>query len=402
IRRIMFVQRPAGGGSMTGLIDVIRALDRDRYEPVVLSYQRDTGYESTFRSLGATVETLGRPPKRARAKRTQGHEVPPRRPLLHAGKRLARFDIPTGRMIARAIRAGSIDLVHNHDNPRGDRPSILAARWAGVPQVCHVRYTPSYYAPLDRTLSRIVDRYLPVSEAVRSHMDENVGRLHAPVEILYDPFHFDVHDAAAATAQVDRRSLGLETGDYVLAHVGRIVDWKGQDVFLRAMRKTVDVCPNVKALVVGAPKATGPSQSFWRRLQSLATELDLGASVRFLGFRDDVPAILRASDCLVHTSIMPEPFGKVLVEAMASRRPVVSTDAGGPREIVEEGRTGVLVPTADEDALAAALIDLARSPARAREMGERARSVAEARYGVAAFREALTRIYETVLGEPTS
>ncbi|MGI9626184.1 MAG: glycosyltransferase family 4 protein [Longimicrobiales bacterium] len=397
-KRVLFVQRPAGGGSMTCLLDLIRCLDRDRFEPVVLTYQSDTGYEAALEGLAARVVSLNRQPtpRRAKAERS-GHEVPRPNPGWRQVKRLLRLELPVGRQIARVIRSEGIQLVHNNDNPRGDRPSMLGAWMAGVPQVSHVRYTPVYYPPMDRRLSKVVSRYVPMSQAIRAHMAENLGDIETPIEVVYDPFHFDVHDQALADHTVDKRDFGFAEDDFVLANVGRVVPWKGQDVFLKALRKTVDACPNVKAVIVGGAKDHDESREFWDRLQRLTEELGLQDSVCFAGFRSDVPSIMAAADLVVHTATMPEPFGKVLVEAMASRAPVVATGAGGPLEIVAEGESGLLVPANDPDALAEALVKLASNREATRTMGDQARALAEERYGVSAFRDAFSRILDEAL-----
>ncbi|MDH3222203.1 MAG: glycosyltransferase [Gemmatimonadota bacterium] len=395
----MFTQRPAGGGSMTCLIDLVRSLDRDRFEPVVLTYQRDTGYEEILESLGATVVSLDRPPrpKGKKSGGSPGHETARPRAGLRQLRRLFRLELPVGRRIAAIIRREGIELVHHNDNPRGDRPSMLGAWMAGVPQTSHVRYTPVYYPPMDRRLAKAVSRYVPMSRAIRTQMEENLGTITTPVEVVYDPFHFDIHDRAMAKHVVTASDFGFGPDDYLVVNVGRIVPWKGQDVFLRALRKTVDQCPHVKAVIVGGTKDHERSYEYWDDLQALTDELGLRDSVCFSGFRTDVPSIMAAADLLVHTATWPEPFGKVLVEAMASRTPVVATAGGGPVEIVEEGKTGLLVPPSDPDALAAALIRMANDPEGSRAMGERARAVAEKRYGVESFRRTMDRIFTEAL-----
>lgn len=392
---------------MTCLVDLVRSLDRDRFVPYVLTYLADTGYEETFASLGAEVLCLNRP-KPVRKKhnpntvspadpRARGHETPQRGLAWRSIKRLLRSDFPIAKSIAGLIEEHGIDLVHHNDNPRGDRASILGARQAGVPQTAHVRYTPLYFPPIDRRLVRPIRRFLPMSRAIEEHLTTNLGPLPAPVEVVYDPFHFDVHDEVLRTSPVDRAEFGFDRDDIVLANIGRITSWKGQDVFLKAMRLVVDRVPRAKALLVGAPNDRDESQQFWKELHDLTDALGLRGSVHFTGFRKDVPSVMAASDIVVHTATMAEPFGKVLVEAMASRRPVVGTAFGGPLEIVTEGETGHLVPASDPEALAQVLIELASHPERITAMGDRGREVAQARYGVEAFTTTLTRVFTEAL-----
>jgi glycosyltransferase involved in cell wall biosynthesis len=90
-------------------------------------------------------------------------------------------------------------------------------------------------------------------------------------------------------------------------------------------------------------------------LRTQAEQLGVADRVRFLGEREDVPTLLRAADAVVHTAVDAEPFGRVVVEGMLARRPVIATDAGGVREILRDGVTGLLVPPGDPVALAGAV-----------------------------------------------
>jgi glycosyltransferase involved in cell wall biosynthesis len=90
----------------------------------------------------------------------------------------------------------------------------------------------------------------------------------------------------------------------------------------------------------------------------------------FTGFRDDVLDIMASMDVVVHASVQPEPFGQVLLEAMAEGRPVIATKGGGVSEIVEEGVTGLLVPPRDAGAMAGAMTAILTDRDKAREMGE--------------------------------
>ncbi|MGH9124350.1 MAG: glycosyltransferase family 4 protein, partial [Acidimicrobiales bacterium] len=145
------------------------------------------------------------------------------------------------------------------------------------------------------------------------------------------------------------------TAPFVAGMVGRLAPWKGQDVFVEAFAKAFPAGPE-RAVIVGA--ALFGETDFEAQLRELVVQLGLGDRVDFLGFREDVDAILPAFDVLVHASRTAEPFGQVIVEAMASGVPVVAAGAGGPREIVDPEVSGLLFPPGDVDGLAAALLRL--------------------------------------------
>ena len=192
-----------------------------------------------------------------------------------------------------------------------------------------------------------------------------------------DPAPFDaVSDAAAAAS---RRALGLRDDAYVIAHFGRFHPWKGQQLFLQPLARLGDA----RALIVGAPLFG--EEAFEAELRAQAVRLGVAPRVQFLGFRDDVPTLMRAADVVVHSSIYPEPFGRVVVEGMLARRPVVATRGGGIAEIVTDGETGVLVPPNDPAALATALEALRADPGLAASIAERGSALARAKFTVGAM-----------------
>jgi type III pantothenate kinase len=146
----------------------------------------------------------------------------------------------------------------------------------------------------------------------------------------------------------------------LVAVVGRLVPRKGQDVFLDAVRILAQDGLPIRAVIVGEPPArpdTG-ERAYLERLLTLAVHPALRSRVEFQGFRDDVPALLAASDIVVMPSVN-DPFPLALIEAMAAGAAVVATDSGGHAEAIEDGVTGLLVPPRDPSALAAAVARLA-------------------------------------------
>jgi glycosyltransferase involved in cell wall biosynthesis len=179
------------------------------------------------------------------------------------------------------------------------------------------------------------------------------------VKVVYDGF-----DAAPFTdTSVDLSRLRAELGADGLRIVGvfgRITQWKGQDVVLRAL---VNV-PSVAAMFAGEEEDAASGDE----LRLLARELGIADRVRFLGFRKDVPHLMRVVDCIVHVPTDPEPFGRVVVEGMLARRPVIATRAGGIPEIIENGVSGILIAPGSPDELSEALRRIFSDPVAAAEM----------------------------------
>jgi len=188
-----------------------------------------------------------------------------------------------------------------------------------------------------------------------------------------------------------RRELGLGDAVPLVGVVGRLVADKGQDDFLRAAAIVLRRRPESRFLLVG----TGSRAA---ELQELAAGLGIAPAVRFLGFRDDVPAITAALDVSVLPSIDCDASSAVLKEALACGVPAVATSIGGAAEILRDGETGLIVPPRDPARLAEAILTLVDDPARAREMGRRGSEDVARRFTPERLTAETLRIYLRVHG----
>ncbi len=187
----------------------------------------------------------------------------------------------------------------------------------------------------------------------------------------------------AADRGAARATLGVGDDEVALGIVGRLQPWKGQHVFLRAAPAILERYPRARFLVIGGAVG-GFSASYPAELERLAADLGIADRVSFLGQRDDVPALLAGLDVFVLASFS-EPFGLVTVEAMASCVPVVATDAGGTREIVTDGETGLLVPVDDPPAIASAVSRYLDDRGFARGVAKAGKAVALDRFDISRY-----------------
>jgi glycosyltransferase involved in cell wall biosynthesis len=206
---------------------------------------------------------------------------------------------------------------------------------------------------------------------------------------------------SAALPQVlisDQCSLVIEKArPPVVVLVGRISPWKGQDVFIRAAALVLKQFPACRFQIVGS--ALFGEDALEGELKQLAASLGIGEQIEFLGFRKDVPEIISAGTLVVHASTVPEPFGQVIVQAMAAGKPVVATRGGGVLEIVDDGVSGLLVPMKDADAMANAICEILSDPVRARKMGEAGRERFLERFTIEKTVEAVEGIYDLMSNE---
>lgn len=284
------------------------------------------------------------------------------------------------------------DLVHTN-SLKSALYGGVAARLSGIPVVCHLRdriaddYLPLSAARLVRTVLRIVpDVVIANSGATLATLGSRTRKgvvIGSPV----------IYDAVALTGPPRRREPG---GPLRVGMVGRFAPWKGQHIFIEAFSRAFPD-GDEQAVFVGAPLfgETG----YESEIRQLVERLGLGDRVEFRGFVDDVAAELANLDMLVHASVVPEPFGQVVVEGMASGLPVIAAGAGGPLEVLTPGVDGMLFPPGDVAALAVALGRLAADPAA------RARLGAQAQARAAAFRPdriaaEISAVYDGLLESP--
>src|SRR5205085_1794819 len=155
-----------------------------------------------------------------------------------------------------------------------------------------------------------------------------------------------------------RRALTPDN-DVLIAHVARIHYWKGQDYFLDALCKLKNRgVTGFRAVIVG--EVYHGYEPLRAQLEQKIKNLNLCNEVRLLGHREDTDAIFQSVDIAVSPSTLPEPFGLVVAEAMAARRPVIATAAGGPSEMIEDGVSGFLIPIDNADVFADRLEKLIR------------------------------------------
>ena len=408
--RVLYLDTaPTVGGSVISLYQLLRKLDRTRYDPVVVAYAPHA-YIQEFRALGADViewdvyasqsTLIHRSTWASGAK-----ESAPARWLRSAawGSRLyhtlgfvallLRSVWPRARALRRLIAEKHIDLVHTNIRVGHDREGIIAARMAGVPCVCHVRHHERLNV-YDRRLAEAVDALIYISEAVqRSHLEAGVDRQTG--RVVYNGLEISEFDHAI-DAERDGRDFALSGDDLAVGIVGRLERWKGHEVFLRAMAEVVKTVPEARGVAVGDMVPHDPD--YRSELLALRDELGLADRVFFSGFRPDISAVMSALDVLVLASTRPEPFGRVLIEAMAAGKPVVATDAGAAREIMEDGVQGVLVPPGDVTSLAHAIERILTCPDLAVAMGQKGRARVRERFTVQQYVDGVQAVYRDVLG----
>jgi glycosyltransferase involved in cell wall biosynthesis len=261
--------------------------------------------------------------------------------------------------LATRLRRERVDILQTHLFDAGI-VGLIAARLARIPVVVLTRHHLDqvhlignrFHVFLDRWMARNADHVVVLSNAVRNFMISADGIDASKVEVIHQGFDFEKLSVSKQEGERVRAEFNFGSR-FVIGTIAQLFETKGQKYLLKALSEVSERMPDAHLFFVGGgdPKP----------LELLAGELGLNGRVTFAGYRKDVPACISAMDLIVHPSLS-EAFCQVLIETMAAGRPIISTDVGGAREVIDHDKTGLLVPPSDAPAIARALLDLYQAP----------------------------------------
>lgn len=281
--------------------------------------------------------------------------------------------------LGRALSRARADIVHTH-LVHADVYGALARG----PRVVSTKHNPDPFRAgpfrfVERTLTRRAARVIAISEAVRRFCVERVGLPPRKVEVV----HYGLDELPRPWAE----NPPLELGRPLLLAVCRLEAQKGLETAIRALADL----PGAMLLVLGE----GPERP---ALEALASSLGVRERVLLPGRVGDVAALYAQADVVVHPARW-EGFGLAMLEAMLASKPVVAARAGSAPELVEDGRSGMLVPVDDPAALAAAVASLLAEPDTAASMGRAGCERARSEFSVERMAERTLALYRSLLTE---
>lgn len=358
------------GGSYYSLFFLVTGLDKTLYRPLVVFYKENMIMEK-MKEAGVDTMLL-HPPAPVTlihgGKKGGNNEVIFR--LLKIIQKIPNFMklflLPTLRNYL-ILGRQRIDIVHLNNSIVHNHDWMLAAMLRNIPCITHERGINDKFPFLARYFGKRLYAIICISDAVRQNMNshgvdfENMVTIHNG----YDPEAAVVRTSPEAI----RARHGILHGDLTLGIVGNIKEWKGQETVVRSVAVIKRQFPHVKCLIVGD---TSDSDMYYeKRIRDVAERMDLAGNIIFTGFQKNVLDYINVMDILIHASITPEPFGRVLLEGMALKKPLVGANAGAVPEIVEEGVTGRTFTPGDPEALAAAVCSIASDESLMKQMGEK-------------------------------
>lgn len=299
------------------------------------------------------------------------------------------FDVKAWFRLAGILRAFEPEIVHAHTG-HAHAVALAASLFHDVDALVVTRRVAR---PIRRTFfnrmkySRFVTRFVAISSFVGKTL-ECIG---VPRErIILIPSSVRVEEFETQVPALELRSeLGLSEDDFVILNVGSLSREKRHENLLGVAATVFKKIPRAKFIVAG-------EGSLRARLEKRARELGIEQVVKFLGFREDIPRLMRISNTFLFPS-ESEGLGTAVLEAMAASLPVVASRTGGISEIVQDGVTGFLAEPQDVHSMAEAVMRLAREPELATEMGSRALEAARG-YSFERSCEAHERLYHDLVG----
>jgi glycosyltransferase involved in cell wall biosynthesis len=303
--------------------------------------------------------------------------------------------------LLRIIRKRKITLVHTNTNTI--LAGAIAGRIARLPHIWSIHEVvlePNLVRKaLHFLIPRLATRVVTVSRAVRNHMLKDVPQFAERFEFILGGIDLDPFLVGEGRERV-RQEWGVRDDELLVGMAGRVTRWKGQSVFAEAAKLILAKRGDVKFAAVGG---VFDSDIFY--LGRFKEQVrDLGIESRFIiqDFCADMPSVFSAFDIFVLPSILPEPFGLVVIEAMAAGKPVVATAPGGPSETVVDGETGYLVKPSDPQAAASAVEKLLLDPVRREQMGAAGRKRAREVFALSRYVLAFEDLYDRVMKETST
>lgn len=359
--KVLYIETPSGyGGSMQSLLELIQRLPEGIEAHLVASYD-----VRKYRELPSNVRTV---------------DLLQRPSFSHSYHGVLYRMLWWTRQTLRLIRRYRVHLVHGNNHPYAHIGSLYAARLARIPIVVSVR---DFALPLKqmRIGARLYDAYIAISRAVQRNLLD-LGMPAQRVHLVYNPI--------APPPAVKRAPNTLP----VVGMHGMLVRWKGQDVFLRAIKILRDQGLRFRAQIAGV--APFDNDDYPGELWQLCRDLQIDEIVQWVGFVHDPYRFLEGLDVSVHASVEPEPLGRVVAEAMLAGVPVIGTDGGGVPEMIIPGETGRLVPMGDVKAMADAMYDALVNMEQSVRMAERARQRALGMFDPVKHAREVVGIYESL------
>jgi glycosyltransferase involved in cell wall biosynthesis len=378
--KILYISHsPYLNGAEICLFNLVKSIDRERYEPVVI-----------FPEVGPLTEKL-------KETGIKTYVAPLERWVGLEGKRSYSGISLADRvsLLMQIIEKESPDVIHTNTSVVFE--GAIAAKLRNLPHIWHIHEvlrghpTLDPYLPLPSlywVIDKLADRVVVVSNDMRNEL--RLFMTDDKIETVFNGIEISKHGENDNISL--RQELGIPDDYYIAINVASILKYKGQDNLLDAAALVKASGGKVKYLLVGS----GSKDNVSHLLEKVA-KLGLGEDVQYLGYRQDIPRLIKGSDFFVLPSVK-EGFPLVVLEAMALRKPIVATNCCGPADMIDDGVNGFLVPVNRPDLLSEKIMEMTRDKAATAGMGERSYSKFQENFTIEKYAQGFERIYSRLSG----
>ncbi|MFQ5456615.1 MAG: glycosyltransferase [Nitrospirota bacterium] len=364
------------GGAECHLLSLVKGLDKTRYDVDVAYMVGNGSLKRDFDESGIKIYNL---------------------------RMTSRVDPRALYRLIKLIFKNKYRIIHTH----GFRPDLygtVSALISRTPIIISSKHNDEDYfnnmvlAFLHRLVSRFQDRIICISEHVKKFTIQVGVNNHHKVKRIYYGLDWERFDRIKNFRYV-RDEFGIKDNDFFIGSVARISPQKGLSFLIKAMRKVIDIRKDVKLVVVGQPRQFVKGDWILKDdLLQMVEELYLKNHIFFAGSRNDIQEVMLSLDLFVLPSLW-EGFGLVLLEAMATQKPIVASRVSTIPEIVSDGVTGLLIPPANVEELTGAILRLAENREMACRMGKAGRKRLEDHFGLKRMVKQTETIYEEELSK---
>ena len=391
--RILYIEANRDGtigGSYYSLLYLIQGLNKDIYEPIVMFYE-DNPLVPKFKQATKRVIMIN-------------HDSPSDGRISNFSefiKFVPRFirDILWSQIrISKWLSEIKPDMVHLNNSYAAAHDWVVACKLHKIKIIAHDRGTRPPASLQTRFFVRFFDATISVSDAYLKYLTEQKLKPKMAYRV-YNGLDAKIFDGLYSLEQKEqiRRDFNISDHGILIGMVGNIDYWKGQLILVKAMTTVIKKFDNVKVALVG--KTANGAEKYDEQIRTCISQHGLGDKIILTGYRNDIPALLNAFDIFVHASVEPEPFGRVILEAMAMKKPIVATNSGGTPEQIVNGQSGLLIPMDDDCAMADAIMEYIEDMQKAKKIGQNAFERFSERFSVEKMVQGVEGVYERVLNQ---
>ena len=364
--RILYLSGSIFGGAERQLFYLVTNLDRSRYQPIVICPD-DGVFPNQLRAAG--IDTIIHPlPSWRKAKY-----------LIHRYTAASR--------LAQLARQQQVQLIHTSDSWHNPY-SIRVARQCRIPTISHVR-APIRPDQVRKYSFHDMSTIISISEQFTSSFLE-ASIPPDKIDVIVNCVDLAAFESTGVKQNSLRHELPLRR--FVIGMVGRIEPFKRQKEFVKVASHVLKECQDVSFLIIGGTQPNPNHLAYERELRQSISELNLTDYVTCTGHREDMPAVMQELDLLVTVSA-----GSVIPEAMAAGKPVIGTSVGSTTDMIDNGRSGWVVPLFPIEGIAAKILRLIQTPSLCKQMGRAGRAHAEQHFSIARHVEKVQAVYDRLI-----